>query len=367
MYKTYSQPVMTSAQEMINQKCVMLVDDDPIFRRITSAYLDAIGYKVVEAENGLDALQKLRDSAPDLIVCDLSMPILDGIELVEELSLEYPSLPMIVVSATDDMSDVAKALRFGIKDFLAKPLEDHAHLGSAIANTLKDSFDNISDQRDFSSQWFSVDDGGEIPEDQELHWHLNYLQDNPSAAKDLLHALLPEKDTRQGAWRCSYRLLQSTEMMPLVFDYAWLMNGQFAFYLVDSSSSDNGGSATTLLVRALFHDYIRNRKDFNVDLKDIAEVLEKGIHCSKCATPVDALFGVANLAEGTISILPAGLDGRWSNGEVNQHIAAGERLGENCKKNFITRDLPIEKGCQLSMSLLGSASFSLDIHQGSTN
>lgn len=138
---------------------------------------------------------------------------------------------------------------------------------------------------------------GRDPEDQELHWHLNYLQDNPSAAKDLLHALLPEKDTRQGSWRCSYRLLQSTEMMPLVFDYAWMMNGQFAFYLVDSSSSDNGGSATTLLVRALFHDYIRNRKDFNVDLKDIAEILEKGIRCSKCSTPVNALFGVADLAE----------------------------------------------------------------------
>jgi CheY-like chemotaxis protein len=218
MYKTQSQPVLTSVQEMIDQKCVMLVDDDPIFRRITGAYIDALGYKVVEAENGLDALQKLRNLAPDLIVCDLSMPILDGIELVEELSLEYPSLPMIVVSGTDDMSDVAKALRFGIKDFLVKPLVDHGYLGSAIANTLKDSFDQISDQRDFASQWFCVDDGGEIPEDQELHWHLNYLQDNPSAANDLLHALLPEKDTKQGSWRCSYRLLQSTEMMPLVFD-----------------------------------------------------------------------------------------------------------------------------------------------------
>lgn len=364
MYKTHSQPVTTSAQEALNQKCIMLVDDDPIFRRITSAYLDAVGYRVVEAENGLDALQKLRDAAPDLIVCDLSMPILDGIELVEELSLEYPSLPMIVVSATDEMSDVAKALRFGIKDFLPKPLEDPNHLGSAIENTLKDSFDNMNNQRDFSSQWFSVDDGGEIPEDQELHWHLNYLQNNPSAARDLLHALLPDKDTNQGTWRASYRLLQSTEVMPLVFDYAWLMNGQFAFYLVDSSSSSEGGAATTLLVRALFHDYVRNLQSYSADLKDMAELLEKGIQCSQCATPVNALFGVANLAEGTISILPAGLDGQWSNGLINQHIAAGQRLGDNCKKNFITDRLPIETGCQLSLSLLGSASFSLDLHQG---
>ncbi|MBW3696434.1 response regulator [Vibrio sp. T187] len=367
MYKTHSQPVTTSAQEMLNQKLIMLVDDDPIFRRITGAYLDAQGYDVIEAEDGLDALRKLRTSEPDLVICDLSMPVLDGIELVEEVSLEYPSLPLIVVSGTDEMSDVAKALRFGIKDFLPKPIENHGHLSSAIENTLKDSFDHLTDQRDFSSQWFCVDGGGEIPEDQELHWHLDYLQENPSAAKDLLHALLPDKDTDQGSWKCSYRLLQSTDVMPLVFDYAWLMNGQFAFYLVDSSSTDNGGVATTLLVRALFHDYLRNLKNYSADLKDMAEILEKGIKCSKCAAPVNALFGVADLSEGTLSILPAGLDGQWSNGYINKHIAAGEQLGDNCIRNFITQDLEVRSGCQLSLSCLGASSFSLDIHQGSSN
>ena len=104
------------------EKLVMLVDDDPIFRRITSGFLLSQGYKVVEAENGLDGLRKLRSAEPDIIMCDLAMPVLDGIEFVEEVSLEYPSLPLIVVSATDDMSDVAKALRYGIKDFLPKPI-----------------------------------------------------------------------------------------------------------------------------------------------------------------------------------------------------------------------------------------------------
>jgi len=367
MYKTHSQPATTSAQEMLAQKLIMLVDDDPIFRRITGAYLDAQGYDVIEAENGLDALRKLRTAEPDLIICDLSMPVLDGIELVEELSLEYPSLPLIVVSATDEMSDVAKALRFGIKDFLPKPIENHSFLSSAIENTLKDSFDHLTDQRDFSSQWFCVDGGGDIPEDQELHWHLDYLEDNPSAAKDLLHALLPDKDTSQGSWKCSYRLLQSTDVMPLVFDYAWLMNGQFAFYLVDSSSTEEGGAATTLLVRALFHDYLRNLKNYSADLKDMAEILEKGINCSKCAAPVNAFFGVADLSEGTLSILPAGLDAQWSNGYVNKHIAAGEQLGNNCIKNFITQDLEVRSGCQVSLSRLGASSFSLDIHQGSSD
>ncbi|EOX4943912.1 response regulator [Vibrio alginolyticus] len=361
MFKTHSQTAMVSAQEVINQKLIMLVDDDPIFRKVTNAYLESQGFKVVEAENGLEALQQLRECQPDLILCDLSMPVLDGIEFVEEVSLEYPYMPLIVVSGTDEMSDVAKALRFGIKDFLPKPIGNYEHLSQAIENTLEDTDSHFSEQRDFSSQWFRVDDGGEIPDEQELYWHLEYLQQNPSAARDLLQALLPEKDAAQGDWRCSYRLLQSTDVMPLVFDYRWLMNGQFAFYLVDSASQANDGVATTLLVRALFDDYLRNLKSFSADLKGMVGIIEKGIECSECAGAVDAVFGVADLASSSVSILPAGLDSHWSDGNTNQHIAAGNRLGGGSMKNFITRDLPLSVAGQLSIGCLGSSSFSLSI------
>ncbi|EGQ8447504.1 TPA: response regulator [Vibrio alginolyticus] len=361
MFKTHSQTAMVSAQEVINQKLIMLVDDDPIFRKVTNAYLESQGFKVVEAENGLEALQQLRECQPDLILCDLSMPVLDGIEFVEEVSLEYPYMPLIVVSGTDEMSDVAKALRFGIKDFLPKPIGNYEHLSQAIENTLEDTDSHFSEQRDFSSQWFRVDDGGEIPDEQELYWHLEYLQQNPSAARDLLQALLPEKDAAQGDWRCSYRLLQSTDVMPLVFDYRWLMNGQFAFYLVDSASQANDGVATTLLVRALFDDYLRNLKSFSADLKDMVGIIEKGIECSECAGAVNAVFGVADLASSLVSILPAGLDSHWSDGNTNQHIAAGNRLGGGSIKNFITRDLPLSVAGQLSIGCLGSSSFSLSI------
>ncbi|GAJ73257.1 LOW QUALITY PROTEIN: response regulator [Vibrio sp. JCM 18904] len=361
MFKTHSQTAMVSAQEVINQKLIMLVDDDPIFRKVTNAYLESQGFKVVEAENGLEALQQLRECQPDLILCDLSMPVLDGIEFVEEVSLEYPYMPLIVVSGTDEMSDVAKALRFGIKDFLPKPIGNYEHLSQAIENTLEDTDSHFSEQRDFSSQWFRVDDGGEIPDEQELYWHLEYLQQNPSAARDLLQALLPEKDAAQGDWRCSYRLLQSTDVMPLVFDYRWLMNGQFAFYLVDSASQANDGVATTLLVRALFDDYLRNLKSFSADLKDMVGSLKKEIECSECAGAVNAVFGVADLASSSVSILPAGLDSHWSDGNTNQHIAAGNRLGGGSMKNFITRDLPLSVAGQLSIGCLGSSSFSLSI------
>ena len=86
MFKTHSQTATVSAQEMVNQKLIMLVDDDPIFRKVTSAYLESQGFKVVEAENGLEALQQLRECHPDLVLCDLSMPVLDGIEFVRQVA-----------------------------------------------------------------------------------------------------------------------------------------------------------------------------------------------------------------------------------------------------------------------------------------
>lgn len=361
MYKSHIEDESESQAQLDSGKLILLVDDDPVFRRMTKGYLQQQGYNVLEAENGLDGLRKLRDSEPDLVLCDLSMPILNGIEFVEEVSLEYPSLPLIVVSATEEISDVARALRFGIKDFLPKPIANRADLSSSIKNIL-DS--NHTQPRDFASCWYGADNQGGIPEEQELHWHLQYLKDNPNAARELLSALLPENDSQLGDWKCSYRLLQSAEMMPLVFDYAWLMNGQFVFYVVDAASHEECGAASTLLVRALFHDYVRNLRNFSVELKDLAEIIERGICCSDCIGKVSALFGVADVAGGTLSLLPAGLDCQWSNGYVHNRVTSGVQLGDNSLRNFITKDLPIRSACQVTLSKPSAYSFTLDLYQG---
>ncbi len=345
------------------QKMIMVVDDDPIFRRMTRAFLEQLNYAVVEAENGLQALQSLRECAPDLIICDLSMPILNGIEFVEEMNLEYPSLPAIVVSATDDMSEVAKVLRFGIKDFLPKPITNYQHLAQAIENTLQENSCQNCYNRDFSSQWFRVD-GGEMPDEQELHWHLEYLENHPGAARSLLTALLPDKDAKQGDWRCNYRLLQSADIMPVVFDYHWLMNGQFLFYLVNSGASSRGAIATTLLIRALFDDYLRMYRGPNVDLKDILELIEKGVRHSNDTAPVTALFGLADMSSATVDILPAGLECHWDNGSDRHHIEAGNWLGDGSRKNFITSDLSIETTGQLTVNSVDSVNFALQLTRG---
>lgn len=363
MVTSNADAAVLARENELEHKTIMLVDDDPVFRRFISVLLNKEGYIVVEAEHGLDGLQQLRNHVPDLIVCDISMPILDGIEFAEEVSWEYPDIPMIVVSATDDMSDVARALRFGIKDFLTKPITKPTYLTSAINNTLQEEeqHNHNATTRDFSSQWFRVGEEGDIPEDNELHWHLNYLKENPNAANELLTALLPERDTKQGDWQCSYNLLQSLESLPLVFDYAWLIDGQFAFYLVDSTSDDDCGVGSALLVRALFNDCLRNLEFSTTRLREFSEHVERGIKCIECASPVRAMFGIADMTDGTTTIIPAGLEAVWSEGERNSHIKPGDILGEGGAKNSMVENLSFINGAKLTIANIGVSHFSLEI------
>jgi CheY-like chemotaxis protein len=360
MISSYADSTLTRRETCEEKQSILLVDDDPVFRRFITALLEKEGYEVTEAEHGLDGLRKLRSKVPDLIVCDLAMPILNGIEFAEEVSWEYPDLPMIVISATEDMSDVARALRFGIKDFLTKPVTSPTHLTSAISNILIEE-DKSNESRDFSSQWFRVGDKGDIPEDKELHWHLEYLQDNKSAARDLLTALLPDRDTKQGSWLCTYNILQSSETMPLVFDYAWLMDGQFAFYIVDSASDDGCGVASSLLVRALFNDSLRNQTMKADNLREFVQSAEKGIACLDCIASVSAMIGIMDMTDGSMAILPAGLDAIWSDGNRNHHVRSAIKLGEGKADKMAIEQLRVQNGGRLNLSNIGISHFSLEI------
>ncbi len=78
---------------------VLLVDDDALVRKLISGYLVAAGYVVRTAVDGLDALEKLRAGLPGLIICDLKMPRMSGIELLEVVRKRFPQIPVIVISA----------------------------------------------------------------------------------------------------------------------------------------------------------------------------------------------------------------------------------------------------------------------------
>jgi CheY-like chemotaxis protein len=107
----------------------MLVDDDPSTRALIETCLDTEGYDVRTASNGREALTRLREEPPWLMVVDLNMPVMDGAELRRE-QLRIPSasaIPFILVSADDNATQVARDL--GIDEVISKPFDPDRLLG----------------------------------------------------------------------------------------------------------------------------------------------------------------------------------------------------------------------------------------------
>ncbi len=100
---------------------VALVDDDRNILQSLSIALAAEGFVTRLYSDGSSALKALSDNPPDLVVCDIKMPNMDGIELLERLR-EKSSLPFIFLTSKSDEADEALGLTMGADDYIAKPL-----------------------------------------------------------------------------------------------------------------------------------------------------------------------------------------------------------------------------------------------------
>ncbi|HOJ18576.1 MAG: sigma-54-dependent Fis family transcriptional regulator [Ignavibacteriales bacterium] len=102
---------------------ILVVDDEDIIRESLSYILSKEGYVVDEAENGKVALDKILDNYYDLVITDLEMPVMKGIELLENLSTAAVQTASIVITAYGSLDTAIKALRHGASDYILKPVE----------------------------------------------------------------------------------------------------------------------------------------------------------------------------------------------------------------------------------------------------
>ncbi|SDR28026.1 Adenylate and Guanylate cyclase catalytic domain-containing protein [Rhizobiales bacterium GAS191] len=117
---------------------ILVVDDNEANLDIARTRLESQGYEVVAAVDGEEALARVRDSAPDLVLLDIMMPKLDGIEVTRRLKNDasLPFIPIILVTAKADAKDVVAGLDAGGDDYLIKPF-DHASLVARVRSMLR--------------------------------------------------------------------------------------------------------------------------------------------------------------------------------------------------------------------------------------
>jgi len=100
---------------------ILVIDDEPAIRRFLRTSLGAEGYDVLEAEDGETGLAMLRRNAVDLLVLDLGLPGMDGLEVLGKLRESGSSLPVIMLSSRTDETGKVKALDIGADDYVTKP------------------------------------------------------------------------------------------------------------------------------------------------------------------------------------------------------------------------------------------------------
>jgi CheY-like chemotaxis protein len=118
-------------------KTILIIEDDIVLRETTSEILELENYKVLTASNGIRGAEQARIMLPDLILCDIMMPEMDGYQLLEILSKDEKTkrIPFIFMSAKTEIKDVRKGMDLGADDYLTKPVDEELLL-SAISSRL---------------------------------------------------------------------------------------------------------------------------------------------------------------------------------------------------------------------------------------
>lgn len=102
---------------------VLIVEDEPRFREFLADVARDLGLEAVSASTAMSALRLVRGEAPDVVLLDLSLPVMDGLSFLEQFRVECPTAPVLILTAFGDLESARRAIHLGVTEFLAKPID----------------------------------------------------------------------------------------------------------------------------------------------------------------------------------------------------------------------------------------------------
>ena len=153
---------------------VLLIEDDPVLRENTAELLELSEYEVVTASNGKKGVKAAKEHLPNVIVCDIMMPELDGYGVLDQLGKNESTrhIPFIFLSAKTEKEDIRKGMNLGADDYLTKPFEEQD-----LFNAIESRLARVSILKELEKP--KKDKGIGIRDDiKTIHEFKNYLDDN---------------------------------------------------------------------------------------------------------------------------------------------------------------------------------------------
>ncbi|HDZ57376.1 MAG TPA: response regulator [Pseudomonas xinjiangensis] len=219
---------------------LLVIDDDSVTRQQIATFLEQSGFDVLQASQALQGLELFSRHRPELVLCDLHIADMSGVELIRQITEGAPDTPVIVVSAAGVMADVVEALRVGASDYLIKPLVDLAVLEHAVRRSLDRSRLRVENQR--------IRERLERA-NRELENHLKELKDDQAAGRQVQLNMLPASPWVSDSYRLEHRIIPSLYLSGDFVDYFRVSDTQLAFYLADVSGHGASSAFVTVLLK----------------------------------------------------------------------------------------------------------------------
>ena len=231
---------------MSDDAAVLIIDDDKRTRFAFRCVLELQGVSILEAEDGASGLRVASERTLGVVLLDLRMPGMDGLDVLQSLVRMHPETPVLVVSGRGTMSDVVEALRRGAWDFILKPVTDVDLLVRAVGRAL-DKATLQRQNREFSESLQRTNN--------RLSAALKELSDDEQAARKLQFQLLPEDGLRIGSYTCFRRLFPSQVLSGDFVDYFPLGERHLGFYMADVAGHGAASAFVTAMLTTLVGKY----------------------------------------------------------------------------------------------------------------
>ncbi len=219
---------------------LLIIDDDDVVRASLAAYLEDSSFSVLQANNGLQGLQVFEQQQPDLVICDLRMPQVGGLDLIRQVTELSPDIPVIVLSGAGVMNDAVEALRLGAADYLIKPLEDLAVLEHSVRRAL-DRSRLLLENRRYREKLETAN--------RELEASLHLLQEDQTAGRQVQMNMLPQNPWSTDGFSFEHQIIPSLYLSGDFVDYFRVDEHRVAFYLADVSGHGASSAFVTVLLK----------------------------------------------------------------------------------------------------------------------
>lgn len=275
---------------------LLIIDDDEVVRASLAAYLEDSGFQVLQAENGLQGLEVFDRDQPDLVICDLRMPQVDGLELIRRINKLTSDIPVIVVSGAGVMSDAVEALRLGAADYLIKPLEDLAVLEHSVRRALDRYQLRLENQR-YREKLEAAN--------RELQASLHLLQEDQNAGRQVQMNMLPVTPWQADDLQFTHQIIPSLYLSGDFVDYFRVDEHRVAFYLADVSGHGASSAFVTVLLKfmttRLLYEWKRNGVLPEFKPSDVLGHINRGLLNCKLGKHVTMLGGVIDEQSGQLT------------------------------------------------------------------